>query len=322
MHTNSITLHASILWIPETLALLISPVLVCYVRSLLGFSNPIFSKWLLIPAGMYIKVFSYFYVASYIDTNTFHQSNLYYAVWAVAYLYSFIVAIWMWQLWIYKYRYLIQRSSYYWVGGGLGYIMFYSLIREIEVGMAYFYGIAPVVQTHWLMDGSMLTFLVGILIFGLPTLLTPIMAYVQEEKSWQASVADVSLQMVSKKELCPKLRETYIRRIKDVLEEQHIYLNPKITLSQFAKSINMNPHDLSSIINKEWNLNFNELINSYRVDKAKELLQDEKYNNETMLAIATDAGFNSESSFYSVFKKTTGYSPKRFKDSINFTPKS
>lgn len=295
--------------------------MVCYVRSLLGFSNPLFSKWLLIPAGMYIKIFSYFYVAGHIEGASFYQSKFYYAAWIAAYVYSFIVAIWMWHLWIYKYRYLIQQSSYYWVGGGLGYVMFYSLIRIVELGAAFLYGIQPIIQTHWLMDGSMLVFLAAILIFGLPTLLTPIMAFIQEEKSWKASVADMSLQVSSKKELCPKLRAAYVTRIKVALEEQTIYLNPKITLSQFAKRVDMNTNDLSQVINKEWNLNFNELLNLYRVNKAQALLRDEKYTNATMFAIAIDAGFNSESTFYSVFKKVTGQSPKRFQETLQITPK-
>jgi len=81
----------------------------------------------------------------------------------------------------------------------------------------------------------------------------------------------------------------------------------------------MNPHHLSYIINREWELNFNELLNVYRVNKAKQLLLSPTNETATMFAIAIDSGFNSESSFYTVFKKITGLSPKKFKDSIKST---
>jgi YesN/AraC family two-component response regulator len=126
----------------------------------------------------------------------------------------------------------------------------------------------------------------------------------------------MSLQVTTKKELDPKLKEEYTNRIKEVLEVKKVYLNSKVTLSQLAKSVDMSPHDLSYVVNNEWDLNFNELLNSYRVNEAKKLLQDERYDVATMFAIAIDSGFNSESSFYTVFKKMTGKSPKRYRDAV------
>jgi AraC-like DNA-binding protein len=43
------------------------------------------------------------------------------------------------------------------------------------------------------------------------------------------------------------------------------------------------------------------------------MLDDKKYNNLTILGIAFDCGFNSKSTFNSVFKQFTGLTPSGYK---------
>lgn len=308
--TKYLLAYAPILWVPETLMLLTPPLLVCYVRSMSGFANHLYTKCLLIPSGLYLKVFSYFYVAGYVTKESFHKSGLFYGGVLGSVIFSCMVAIWI-LAWIHKYRHLFQSSSFYWMQGLLVFVMAYPIL-------SHFYNIESGVSKQ-LIDVIIFIFFATLLIIGLRLLLTKTIMPIKEEKLWDVSIADTSLQVTSKKELCPKLREAYANRIKEALEVKKIYLSSKITLSQVAKSVDMSPHDLSYVINNEWNLNFNELLNTYRVNEAKQLLQDEKYDNATMFAIAIDAGFNSESSFYTVFKKTTGKSPKRYRDTIKST---
>lgn len=306
--------HASMVWLPETLLLLIPPLLVCFVRSVLGFTNHLYTKYLLIPSGVYAKAFSYFYVAGYVKSESFHKSSLFYGGASEAILYNFVTAVWL-LVWIHTYRQSIRHSSFYWLQGLLLFIMVYAMSDAAKLGAAY---LSRVLSAQWVTDGAMVVFFVALLINGLKILITPIQISSKEEKMWEVSAVDMPLQVPAKKELCPKLREEYAHRIREVLEVKKIYLNPKVTLSHLAKNIDMSPHDLSYVVNNEWNFNFNELINSYRVDEAKKLLQDEKYDTATMFAIAIDSGFNSESSFYTVFKKATGKSPKRYRDALKF----
>jgi len=307
--------HASVVWLPETLFLLIPPLLVSFVRSVSGFANHIYTKSLLIPSVMYAKAFSYFYVAGYVKSESFHNSGLFYGGASEAVLYNFVTAAWL-LVWIHKYRHAIRSSSFYWLQGLLLFVIVYSMAGTATLGAAY---LNRVLSVEWLIDGIMFVFFAALAINGLRILLTPIQIFSKEEKTGEVSVVDMSLQLTAKKELCPKLKEEYANRIREVLEVKKIYLNPKVTLSHLAKNIDMSPHDLSYVVNNEWNLNFNELINSYRVNEAKKLLQDERYDSATMFAIAIDSGFNSESSFYTVFKKVTGKSPKRYRDAVKST---
>jgi AraC-like DNA-binding protein len=59
---------------------------------------------------------------------------------------------------------------------------------------------------------------------------------------------------------------------------------------------------------------FYDVINSYRVEEAKRLLLDEKNRNYTILSVGFEAGFNSKTTFNTVFKKFTGVTPTEYRD--------
>ena len=94
------------------------------------------------------------------------------------------------------------------------------------------------------------------------------------------------------------------------LKNNEIYLNPDLSIQQLAQLIGTKPNYLSQVINQYYGKHFRDFINSYRVVKAKELLQKTDLIIE---AIAYDTGFNSTSTFYTAFKKETGMTPKKFR---------
>jgi AraC-like DNA-binding protein len=94
---------------------------------------------------------------------------------------------------------------------------------------------------------------------------------------------------------------------------EHMYLEPELTIRKLARKIGTNEKYLSNVINKVHNQNFSVFINNYRIENAKKLLLDSNYENLTLEAIGSLSGFNSKSSFNSVFKKTTGLTPTEYK---------
>lgn len=54
-------------------------------------------------------------------------------------------------------------------------------------------------------------------------------------------------------------------------------------------------------------------INSYRLDESINQLKNKDLQKKTVLEILYDSGFNSKSSFYSLFEKHTGKSPTQFR---------
>jgi AraC-like DNA-binding protein len=93
------------------------------------------------------------------------------------------------------------------------------------------------------------------------------------------------------------------------------YIDNSLTLNKLADMLFVTPHNLSETINTKLNQNFFDYINSYRVDEVKRLLKDPGKTNYTLLAIAMEAGFNSKSSFNSIFKKHAGTTPSEFRKS-------
>jgi AraC-like DNA-binding protein len=94
------------------------------------------------------------------------------------------------------------------------------------------------------------------------------------------------------------------------ITEKKLFLNPQLTLSETAKELNVTAHTLSQVINEKYNKSFNGYINELRIESAKMLLISNK--NFTIEGVGYESGFNSKSSFFTVFKKMTGQTPAEY----------
>ena len=100
------------------------------------------------------------------------------------------------------------------------------------------------------------------------------------------------------------------KKLLQIMSEQKPYLEPKLTLSTLADMLDISPNHLSQIINQYQQQNFNDFVNTNRIE---EFIQKASGNkNFTILAHALDSGFNSKSSFNSVFKKHKGITPSQY----------
>lgn len=90
------------------------------------------------------------------------------------------------------------------------------------------------------------------------------------------------------------------------------FLKPKLKIKDLTELTGISSHHISQVVNEEFQKNFYEFINYYRVEEAKKLLKDPDYKNFTYTAIGFEVGFNSKSTFYTAFKKLTGVTPAQF----------
>ena len=107
--------------------------------------------------------------------------------------------------------------------------------------------------------------------------------------------------------------EDFKQRLLELMETERPYLDGELNLIKLASQMNMNPHQLSYLINNGFNENFFQFVNKYRVNRAKFLLLDEQANNLSLVGIAYEAGFNSKTSFNTIFKKETLLTPSEFR---------
>lgn len=97
------------------------------------------------------------------------------------------------------------------------------------------------------------------------------------------------------------------------MEMTESYLNQDLTLHSFANDIHVSARIISSCINQNLGLNFNEWVNNYRVDHALKIIQSDRTNQLPIEGIGLDAGFKSRSAMYASFKKKLGHSPGHFR---------
>ena len=97
------------------------------------------------------------------------------------------------------------------------------------------------------------------------------------------------------------------------MKDKEVYKDQDITLGGLARELSMTPHLLSQIINEQFSCNFNDFINSYRVEDAKKVLAKPDMKSFTIASIAFNCGFNTLSAFNVAFKKFTGLTPSQFR---------
>lgn len=101
-------------------------------------------------------------------------------------------------------------------------------------------------------------------------------------------------------------------QLQRAIEADKVYLDAELNLGALAKQVGVSEVLLSSVINEEFHQNFRNFINEKRVEEVKRKLISQNYKHMSILGIALESGFNSEASFYRVFKSITGQSPKDF----------
>jgi len=120
-----------------------------------------------------------------------------------------------------------------------------------------------------------------------------------------------------KSTLTPERSERYVERLLKLMEQERPFTDGELTIQKLAAKLSVPSHHLSQVINERLNQTFSDFINSYRIEEAKRRLLDPASKHLSILGIAEDVGFNSKSSFNSVFKKHTNMTPSEFRSSNN-----
>ncbi|ARN74270.1 helix-turn-helix transcriptional regulator [Oceanicoccus sagamiensis] len=97
------------------------------------------------------------------------------------------------------------------------------------------------------------------------------------------------------------------------MEEQQPYLENELRIADLADGLGIASNHLSQILNQQSGQNFYEFVNGYRVAEAQRLLDAPDLTHLTMVQVAMEAGFNSQSAFYKHFKNTVGVTPAQYR---------
>lgn len=108
--------------------------------------------------------------------------------------------------------------------------------------------------------------------------------------------------------LSPEL-EPWRDRLLRLMADEQPWLEPELTLAELANRLRTHAALLSKVINAGCGQNFNDFVNSYRVQEARRKLADPRFAHYSLVGVALESGFNSKSTFNRVFKKLLGQAP-------------
>lgn len=117
-----------------------------------------------------------------------------------------------------------------------------------------------------------------------------------------------SLTRAKAKELADQLNELMIK--------EKLYLQPDLNLNQLSKHVGHSSHTVSEILNGLIGQTFNDYVNNFRIEEFKNLAQQPKFRDYTILALAFEVGFKSKATFNASFKKITHQTPSQYLKSV------
>ena len=108
----------------------------------------------------------------------------------------------------------------------------------------------------------------------------------------------------------------YLDTILNHMEKNKPYLDRNLTIYDLSEQTGISRHHITQVINDIHGRNFFTFINEYRVDEVIRRMKDPENRRYTILAIAYDSGFNSKSTFNTIFKSITGLTPTQYLDKL------
>lgn len=95
-----------------------------------------------------------------------------------------------------------------------------------------------------------------------------------------------------------------------LMEQEQLFVNKGLKVSDIAAKLGTNSRYISKCIKSERGCTFTQFVNAYRVEFAKQLLQQQP--DKKLSIVCTESGFSGESSFFRTFKQLTGVTPKEW----------
>jgi AraC-like DNA-binding protein len=113
-------------------------------------------------------------------------------------------------------------------------------------------------------------------------------------------------------------KEQILSQLLEHFGKERPYLNTELSMQMLSDHLNIPKHHLTEVLNQVLGRNFYQFVNEYRVNAVKEMLS-KKNQPWSMEAIGYECGFNSKSTFFTVFKSITGKTPLQYREELDHT---
>ncbi len=300
--------------------LLFNPALFLYTRSL---TQPHFKlhpiQFLHLVPYLFFKITAWIIKEPQSFENFFQSNNtlwfrLIFGIFGVA---SWIVYLWLTGIIITSHRKQVQNEfSTIDMFKRIGWILFIVVFYIIYCISAFFWGVFNIIVYDTLsltiFNYSVLLFF--IYIFGFYGLKQPSIFKLNEnnEKFDEIANQEITTNKTSNSFLSEPASELIKEKITTYFQKEKPYMKPELNMTLLSETLKIPKHHLTEVLNGKLGKNFFQFVNEYRIEEVKKQLSNPK-NPYSIEAIGYECGFNSKSTFFSVFKSMTGKTPMEYK---------
>ena len=107
--------------------------------------------------------------------------------------------------------------------------------------------------------------------------------------------------------------DQHCQDLKSVTKTKKLFLKHNLSLIDLSNETGIPVDEVKKIFNERLQLTFFEFISGYKINEAKQLLINIREDQFSITTIAAQSGFNTHSSFETIFKQHTNMSPEKFR---------
>lgn len=142
---------------------------------------------------------------------------------------------------------------------------------------------------------------------------------IEKQQKNQARISELEKQMDEQRKPSGVLtddadrKQTLYNNICELMENDKLYKEPQLNRERLAAMLGTNRTYLSAVIKEKSGMNYQQFINSYRIQEAIRILSDNDSADYPLKQLWSDLGFSSSSTFYKLFQQAVGITPSVFR---------
>ena len=111
----------------------------------------------------------------------------------------------------------------------------------------------------------------------------------------------------------PHLMGKLARNINQEISVNQKYKDKHYSAKQLAKDLGTNTRYVSTVINRQFGMNYTSFVNKFRIEEAMRLLKDDRMSHLNIEEVSDAVGFSTRQSFYTSFKRIVWMTPREYR---------
>lgn len=202
----------------------------------------------------------------------------------------------------------LKKFRWFYVITNVHAISLYALMAAAYLSYLYFYELLPYFNEHIVPE----VFTIIIYIHPVTSIIF-IVYLLSETHSLQSLILQKA---ITKSTLVIKNKNQIEKGIKQIIDIEKRYKNPRFNLKELSNEIGVGTKELAEYFNEDLSISFNDYIYQKKIEEFKILMNSHNYNTYSLEGMAQLAGFKSKATFYRIFKKMEGITPAKYKEHL------